>query len=120
MEDFVRGAPVADESLPALFSRVVADAEQVARAEIDLQKAKLVAKVDEAKVGVALGAVAAALASLASFALVIGAVLTLAPLVGPLLATVIVVVVLLLAAGLCGWLAARHFKAMFAPAGAKP
>ena len=47
------------------FSRAsIADAEQVARSEIDLQKAKLVAKVDEAKIGVILALVAAVLGSL--------------------------------------------------------
>ncbi len=102
-----------DESLATLFSRVVADAEQVARSEIALQKIKLVAKVDEAKVGVVLALVAVVLVSLALVALVVGALLTLAPLVGPLGATAIVLSVLILAAILCGWLAMRHFKAMF-------
>lgn len=113
MTDAIREQPAADESLASLFSRVVHDAEQVARSEIELQKLKLFAKLDEAKLGVILIVIALMGASLALTALVVGALLSLQPVVGPLWATAIVVGVLLFTAGLCGWLAIRQFKLLF-------
>ncbi|WP_277970904.1 phage holin family protein [Sphingomonas echinoides] len=101
-----------DDSVGALLSRAVSDAEQVARAEIDLRKAKLFAKVDEAKAGVVLVAAAAFTGLLAAIALVVGVLMILTPLVGPVWATVIVVGVLLVVAGLLGMLGIQHFKRM--------
>lgn len=116
----MRAAPVADESVGALLSRVVSDAEQVARSEIALQKTRLLAKVDEARAGVVLALAAMLLGSLALIGLVVGAVLSLATLVGPLGATGIVVGVLMVTASLCGWLALRHFKAIAGAGSARP
>ena len=113
MTDLTREQPAADESIASLVSRVVQDAEHVARSEIELQKLKLLAKLDEAKLGVILVVVALMIASLALTALVVGALLSLQPVVGAIWATVIVVGALLLVAGLCGWLAVRQFKLLF-------
>lgn len=118
MKDIASPSLVADESIATLLSRVVGDAQLVARSEIDLQKAKLGARVAEAKGGVVLALGAVVLSSLALVALVVGALMVLTPLVGPLAATAIVVGVLLVAAGLLGFLASRHFKRMFATVGA--
>jgi Putative Actinobacterial Holin-X, holin superfamily III len=60
-----------------------------------------------------MGAVALVLAQAAAVALVVGLVLTLAPLVGPGLATLIVVLAFLAIAGLMGWLAWKHVKRIF-------
>ncbi|WP_029625251.1 phage holin family protein [Sphingomonas sp. PAMC 26605] len=114
MEKIASPSFVADDSIATLLSRVVSDAQLVARSEIDLQKAKLGAKVDEAKGGVVLALGAVVLASLALIALVVGALMVLTPRVGPLAATGIVAGVLLVAAGLFGFLASRHFRRMFA------
>ena len=115
-----RAAPGDDNSIVTLLTRAVADAQSVARAEIDLQKARLVARVDEAKNAVVLLVGAVVAGSLALTGLVVGALMILTPLVGPVWATVIVVGVLLVAAGLLGWLAVRQFKLMLAPAAALP
>jgi hypothetical protein len=117
MTDSVRESPVADESIATLLSRVVADAEQVARSEIELQKAKIVIKIDEAKLGVGLLFASIATGSVALTALVVGALMVLTPLVGPLWATVIVVGVLLVAATVLGWLGLRQFKLVFGASG---
>lgn len=116
MTDFLRQRLVADDSIPTLLSRAISDAQLVARSEIDLQKAKLGAKMSEAKVGVVLLVSAALLGSLGLIALVVGLLMILTPLLGPIAATAIVAGSLLVIAALCGWLATRHFKRMFAPA----
>ena len=50
------------------------------------------------------------LVNAAAIGLIVGLVMTLMPLVGPGLATLIVVVVALAIAGLFGWLALKHFQ----------
>lgn len=113
MEQVAREIATAhDESIVTLLSRVVSDAEQVARAEIELQKTKLLARMEEARGAIVFLLVAIVTGSLASIALVVGVLMILAPRVGPIWATVIVVGVLLAAAALCGWLALRQFKLM--------
>lgn len=115
MTDFLRQRLGADDSIPTLLSRAISEAQVVARSEIELQKAKLGAKVSEAKVGVVLLVSAALLGSLGLIALVVGLLMILTPLLGPIAATAIVAGTLLVLAGLCGFLATRHFKRMFAP-----
>lgn len=113
MDDIARGARPDDESIGALLSRVVADAEQVARAEIDLRKAKVVARIDEARNAVLLLLASVATGSAAVTALVVGALMILAQRIGPAWASVIVVGALVATAGLCGWLSMRRFKFLF-------
>ena len=119
MRDFVTEASPAPtyDGIMSLLSRVVSDAEQVARAEIDLRKAKLLAKIGAAKAGVVMILVAAVLGLLALIALVVGVLMILAPLVGPIWATVIVVGVLLVLAGVFAMIGIGRFKTMSAPAG---
>lgn len=119
MTDFLRQRLVADDSIPTLLSRALSEAQDVARSEIDLQKAKLGAKVTEAKGGVVLLVVAIVLGLLGLIALVVGLLMILTPLLGPIAATAIVAGTLLVLAALCGLLATSHFKRMFAPAGAQ-
>lgn len=113
MDDPVRNEPVGDESIATLLSRVLADAEHVARAEIELQKAKVVARIDEARNGVFLLLASVATGSVALTALVVGVLMVLTPLIGPGGATAIVVGTLVLVSALLGWLAMRHFKLLF-------
>lgn len=109
-----------DESIATLFTDAVAEAKEVARAEIDLQKVRLLAKVGEAQSAVGLLVGALVCASLALTGLVVGALLILQRIVGPGWATLIVVGTLLLLAGMLGWLALGRFRAMFAaPAAAR-
>ena len=113
MDDVAREETGDDDSIASLFARVLADAEHLARAEIELQKAKVVARIDEARNGVLLLLAAVATGSVAITALVVGVLMVLAPLVGPGWATAIVVGTLVLLSVLMGWLAMRHFKLLF-------
>lgn len=105
-----------DESVVTLLSRAVSEAQNVARAEIELQKLRLLARVGEAKSGAILAGGALIAGSLALVGLVVGMLLIVSAYLGPVWATVIVVGVLLVAGAVMGWLALRHFKTMFAPA----
>ncbi|WP_242140061.1 MULTISPECIES: phage holin family protein [unclassified Sphingomonas] len=108
------GPASADDSVATLLSRAMSDVEEVARAEIELRKATLFAKVDEAKAGVVLLVAAAIIGLLALIGLVVGVLMILTPLVGPIWATVIVVGVLLVVAGVLGMMGIGHFKRMSA------
>lgn len=113
MDKHLQHRALDDESIGALLSRAVSDAETVARAEIALQKARVVAKLGEARNAVVLLLAAVVAGLLALIALVVGALLVLAPLVGPLSATAIVVGTLLVATAVPGWLALRQVKLLF-------
>lgn len=102
-----------DDGIGALLTRVVADAQQVVRAEIDLQKARAAAKISAARNGAILLVAALMVGSLALIGLVVGALLILQRPLGPAWATVIVAGVLLAATGLLGWLGVRQFKLLF-------
>ena len=119
MTDIASHRVVADDSIATLLSRVVSDAQHVVHSEIDLQKAKLGAKVDEAKGGVVLQLGAAMLGLLGLIALVVGLLMILTPLLGPIAATAIVAGGLLALAALFGFLATRHFKRVFGSVEAK-
>lgn len=111
-------APHLEEAgIGALIGQLTEDAKDYARAEVEYVKAVAQAKVIEVK-GAAIAAVLAlALALAAAIGLIVGAILTLATLVGPGWATLIVVGVALLIAALLGWAAARGIrKAMGAKA----
>lgn len=111
------GSSPADDTIVTLLSRVVSDAGEVARAEVDLQKAKVFSKVSAAKGGVVMAVVAAVLGLLALIALVVGLLMILTPIVGPIWATVIVVGGLLVLAAIFAMIAVGRFKAMFAVPG---
>ena len=113
MDDAARDTPGDDENIASLLSRALADAEHLARAEIELQKAEVVARIDEARNGVLLLLAAVATGSVAITALVVGVLMVLAPLVGPAGATAIVAGTLRLVSTLLGWLAMRQFKLLF-------
>ena len=113
MNDTVRDEPRDDDSIASLISRAIADAENVARAEIELQKAKVVARIDGARDGILLLLASVATGSVALTALVVGVLMVLAPIVGPAWATAIVVGSLMVVAALLGWFAMRHFKLLF-------
>ncbi len=113
MDNAARDTAGDDESIAALFSRVLSDAENLARAEIELQKAKVVARIDDARNGVLLLLASVATGSVALTALVVGVLMVLSRIVGPGWATAIVVGTLLVLSALMGWLAMRHFKLLF-------
>lgn len=99
-----------DAGIGELIGQLTEDAKDYARAEVDYFKAVAQAKVAEVK-GAAIAAVLAlALALAAAIGLIVGAILTLATLVGPGWATLIVVGVSLVIAALLGWTAARGIR----------
>ena len=90
--------------IPGLVSQLVDDAKDVARAEIAVYKAKAAERADAYK-GAAIFFAAAGVLALEAFgALLVGLIMTLATLVGPGWATLIVVGTVLVIAGVLAWI----------------
>ena len=104
---------IQEESIGELLGRLVEDGKGYARAEIGYYRTLVTSKLGDAKAGVAMGAVALVLVLSAIGALLVGLILTLETLVGPGFATLIVIGVTLVLAGLLGWLAYRHIARVF-------
>jgi len=95
------------DSLVAELKEMAQDAQTAVEAEIHFQSVRAGYVLGEVK-GVALwGGLALVAALIALFALAMGALLGLTPLIGPWAATAVVVVALLALAGLAGWVASR-------------
>lgn len=99
------------EGIAALASRLVEDGKAYARAEIGYAKAAATERVRAAKTGAIFLVVALVLAHGALIALFVGAVLALATLVGPLWATVIVVLAACAIAAVLAKIGISHFQA---------
>lgn len=99
-----------EETFPELVSRVVDDAKEVARAEVDLVRAQAIARIAGYRAAAILFAIAALLVVATFVGLVLGLVLTVAQYLGAGWATLIVVGGLTLLAGLFGWLGWRCWK----------
>jgi hypothetical protein len=82
---------LSDESVPELVGRLVDDTRGVVSAEVELYKAKLGERVAAYKAAVIFFAAAGVLALAGLIALLVGLILTLASLIGPGLATLVVV-----------------------------
>lgn len=106
-----------EESVGALFGRLVDDGKSYARAEVGYYRILLTEKLREGGVGLGFGVAALLLACSAVTALLVGLILSLATLIGPGLATLAVVLVTLAIAGLLGWFAYKHVMRVF---GGKP
>ncbi len=110
-ESPVDGSPAApppveaDESIVALFSRLVDDAETFVRAEIRLYRANLFARLTEARTAIIMILTAFLLAQSAIIALLVGLVVILRPILGAVGATASVVIGAITVAGLLAWLA---------------
>jgi len=113
----VAGPEQQEGSIGTLIGRLVEDGKAYARAEIGYYRTLAASKLAEAKLGLLLGATALVLALCTVTALLVGLILSLAPLVGAGWATLIVVLAALALSGLLGWLAYRHILRMF---GSKP
>lgn len=87
------------DSLGELFTRLAHDARDAAKAEIDLVKVRATTMVARYRVAAIYFAAAGVLALAALIALLVGLIMTLTPLVGPGLATLIVIGVVLAIAG---------------------
>lgn len=97
-----------DVPIGQLFSQLVDDGKRYARAEVELAKAKAQEKAEPVKWAAIFGGAAVTLALSAVTALLVGLILSLAPLVGPFGATLIVVLVTFAIAGLLGYLAYKQ------------
>jgi hypothetical protein len=105
--------PDNQDSIGALLSRLVEDGKSFARAEIGYYRTLALTKLSEAAGGLVLGVLALVLALSAVTAMLVGLILTLATVVGPGFATLIVILATLAVAGLLGWLAYRHMLRVF-------
>ena len=105
----------AEDGIGTLVHKAVEDAREVARAEVALYKAKATERVTAYKNAAIFFGAAATLALSAVTALLVGFILSLATLVGPLAATAIVVIATLVIAGILAFIG----KGTLAPAGAK-
>ncbi|MDQ2891596.1 MAG: phage holin family protein [Pseudomonadota bacterium] len=90
------------ESVGTLVGQLVEDTRGLAKAEIELAKARLGERVASYRTAVIFLVVAGVLAFAALIALLVGLIVTLATLVGPGFATAIVVIVVLMLAGVLG------------------
>lgn len=97
-----------DVPIGQLFSQLVDDGKRYARAEVELYKAKAADKAEPVKWAAIFGGAALTLALSAVTALLVGLILALETLVGPLAATLIVVLATLAIAGLLGWMAYKR------------
>ncbi len=106
-----------DEGLGTVVHRVVEDAKAYAAAEATLWKTVASTRGSQAGIaaGLAVGAVVIALSAVT--ALLVGAILSLRPVMGPGWATLLVVGVALLVAGLLAKMALTSFKRVTAPLG---
>lgn len=106
-----------DEGLGTVVARVVDDAKAYAQAEVTLWKTVASTRGSQAGIaaGLAVGAVVIALSAVT--ALLVGAILSLRPVMGPGWATLLVVVVALGVAGLLGKMALTGVKRVLAPLG---
>ena len=94
-----------DVPIGQLFSQLVDDGKRYARAEVEFYKAKAADKAQPLKAAAFYAGIAVTLALSAVTALLVGLILALQTLVGPLAATLIVVLVTLVIAGSLGYLA---------------
>ena len=103
--------PQADEeSIPVLVGRLVEETRTLASAEVALYKAKLAERVSAYKIAVIFFAAAGVLALAALIALLVGLILSLATLIGPGFATLAVVGVVLVIAGILALVGKSRLK----------
>ncbi len=99
--------PPEQESISALVSRLVDDGEVFVRAELKLYRARLFARLDDARNAVILAVIALSLAQAVIVAALVGLLIVLRPLLGAGGATATVVVAGLCVAALLAYLAWR-------------
>lgn len=104
-----------EDGVTSLVGRLVDDSRTVVSTEIALYKAKVSERISAYKSALVLFAVAGILALSAFIAMLVGAILSLSTLIGPLLATVIVVGVVLIAAGVLAYVGKGKLAAPVLP-----
>lgn len=105
-----RAVHLSDESLPELLGRLVDDTRGLVSAEVELQKAKLSERIAAYKNAAIFFAAAGMLGLCALIALFVGLIMTLATLIGPGFATLVVVLAVLTVAGVLGMLGVAKLK----------
>ena len=98
------------ESIVYDIQALIADGKTYAEAELAFQKSRAASAGQRGKAIAIYGGLAIVLIIFALFAMVMGALLSLTPVVGPVLATVIVVLSLLVLAAICGLVVVRNAK----------
>ncbi|HEU0065933.1 MAG TPA: phage holin family protein [Sphingomonas sp.] len=101
----------AGPGVAALVAQLVDDSREVVSAEVALQKARLGERAAAYKGAVVFFVAAAVLALGALIAMLVGAILSLATVIGPGLATLAVVVLTLIVAGVLGLIGKRRLTA---------
>jgi type III secretory pathway component EscS len=91
--------------LGGLIGQLCEDARALVRAEIQLAKSRTLALLRRSRAAIMLLALAGCVAFASVVALMLGLVLALAPLVGPTLAGVILLIAGLVVSGVLGWIA---------------
>lgn len=109
-KDDPAGADPAEDSFVALFSRLIDDAERFVRAELQLYRAQLFARLKEGRTAIIMIALAFFLGQSAMVAFLVGMVATLRGPLGPAGATAVVVLGALAVAGLLAWLAVGRLR----------
>ncbi|MBA4211319.1 MAG: phage holin family protein [Sphingomonas sp.] len=99
-----------DDSIAALVARLIDQADRYARAELRFARALLIERLIAARVGAICLVVALVLLQGALIALLVGLMLTAAPVMGTLAATVVVTSGAISVAGILGWIALRQFN----------
>ncbi|WP_026326025.1 phage holin family protein [Sphingomonas sp. Mn802worker] len=106
----MQGRVAPEASLTTLVSQLAGDAKDLASAELALQKAKVGEAIGRYKNAIVFFAAAAVLALAALIALLVGMIDTLATLIGPGFATLVVVGVTLLIAATLGIVGKNRFS----------
>lgn len=106
-----------EDGIGALIARAIADGRDYASAEVTYWRTLAADRAANARSVAVFGIGALLLVNAAVIGLILGCIMTLAPHVGPGLATLIVVLVAVLAAGLLGWSAAKHVRRLTRPRG---
>ena len=104
-----------DEGVGALVSRAIAEGRDYAQAEIGYWQALAADRLADVRSLATFGIAALLVLNAAVIALVLGMLLILTPLVGPGLATLIVVIAFLGIAGVLGWIALKHLRRVTRP-----
>jgi hypothetical protein len=106
-----------DESVGTLITRVIADGRAYAAAELAYWRTFALDRLSDGVSAAIFGGAALVLSLAAIIALLVGLIMTLAPLVGPGFATLIVVVVTCGIAGVLALLALKHVRRLSRPRG---
>ena len=111
----IGGQEEREEPIGDIFARLMQDGRDAARAELGVVRAIAAWRLSGLKIGVPLLLAALFLAQAAITALLVGLVIALAPVIGALLATLLVIVAALGLIGLLAWMGIKRCRTLVAP-----